>query len=318
MNAWVPPALAFLGAFSGVVALYLLAADLRFGQRAQVVRRRGAERPGGAAAPQRPRVLFKDLERFRDGTTSGAADLWRRFRLIVDQSGWEVAPHTVAAGAAACALLCGGVALLLRQAWWAALLACAAGAVLPVWSLLMQRRRRIERLRRQLPEAFDIMCRAVRGGQTMASAFQLVASSSAPPLAAEFAYCCEQQNLGLEHDVSLRELANRTGVVELQIFTVALLVQRHSGGNPVELLGNLSDVVRKRMRLESRVRALTSEGRMQAWVLSLLPVAAFAGVYVLDRDYAAILLDRPRVLVATAAAVLLGILWIRRIIRIDY
>jgi tight adherence protein B len=106
--------------------------------------------------------------------------------------------------------------------------------------------------------------------------------------------------------------------MELQLFVVAMLVHGTSGGNPVEILDNLSEVVRKRIRMVGKVRALTSEGRLQAVILSILPLGAFVAIYVLNRSYAQLLLDRPRLLVAVLVSQALGTLWIRRIVNFEY
>lgn len=170
----------------------------------------------------------------------------------------------------------------------------------------------------QLPEAFDLMARAVRAGQTVTGAFQIVARDLQPPLADEFAYCYEQQNLGRAADLALRDLAERTGVIELQMFVAALLVQRRSGGNVVELLSNLSSLVQKRLRLAGKVRALTSEGRLQALVLGLLPIGVFGGLFFANRPYIQVLLDRPHILGALAGLQLAGALWVQKIVNVDY
>ena len=162
------------------------------------------------------------------------------------------------------------------------------------------------------------MARAVKAGQTVTGAFQIVARDLDPPLADEFAFCYEQQNLGRSPELALRDLARRTGVIELQMFVAALLVQRRSGGNIVELLTNLSSVVRKRLRLAGKVRALTSEGRLQALVLALLPIAVFIGLLVLNRPYVQVLLDRPHILGTLASLQVVGGLWVRKIINIDF
>ena len=162
------------------------------------------------------------------------------------------------------------------------------------------------------------MSRAVRAGQTMAGAMSLVATQLKAPISDEFACCCEQQNYGLSRDVTLQELARRTGVVELQLFVVAMLVHGASGGNPVEILDNLSDVIRKRVRLSGKVKALTSEGRLQAVILSILPIGAFVAIYILNPSYAQLLLDRPRLLGGVVISEVLGVLWIRRIVNFKY
>jgi tight adherence protein B len=106
--------------------------------------------------------------------------------------------------------------------------------------------------------------------------------------------------------------------MELQIFVVALLVQARSGGNLVELLDNLSLTVRKRLKLSARVRALTGEGRMQARVLIVLPIASLIGLLILSPEYASSVLQWPSLLAATAVAQAVGAFWIRRIVNFQY
>ena len=103
-----------------------------------------------------------------------------------------------------------------------------------------KRNARLEKLLSQLPDAFDLMARVIRAGQTMSQALQAVADEFAQPIAAEFAYCYEQQNLGLPPETALRDLARRTGLLEIKIFVLALLVQQQTGGNLAELLDKLS------------------------------------------------------------------------------
>ena len=89
----------------------------------------------------------------------------------------------------------------------------------------------------------------------------------------------------MPYDAALRGLAQRTGIIELRILAVALLVQSRTGGNLVELLSNLSKMVTKRIKMQQRVKTLTSEGRMQATVLMVLPALAFVGLLVLSPAY---------------------------------
>jgi tight adherence protein B len=192
------------------------------------------------------------------------------------------------------------------------------GMILPLGILKFRARLRQRQLSRQLPEAFAMISRAVRAGQTIPSALQIIAEDFDPPVSAEFARCYEQQNLGISRETALRQLAKRTGIMELQIFVVALLVQAKSGGDLVELLDNLSSMIRKRLKLKDRVRALTGEGRMQALVLSLLPVVSLVGIIVLAPDYSRCLLERPWLLAGTGAAIAVGAFWVRRIVNFEY
>ncbi|CAE7505023.1 unnamed protein product, partial [Symbiodinium sp. CCMP2456] len=173
-------------------------------------------------------------------------------------------------------------------------------------ALLARRHHRQRELCRQLPEAFEMISRAIKAGQTVPAALQIIADHFEKPIATEFALCYEQQNLGMSRESALRRLAARSGVMELQIFVVALLVQARSGGDLIELLDNLALMIRKRLKLGDRVRALTGEGRMQAMVLIVLPIAAFLGIVSMAPDYASCLLERPWLLCATAIAQVAG------------
>ena len=200
----------------------------------------------------------------------------------------------------------------------AAIVAAFIGAFIPAIHVVLCHRKRIRKLTEQLPEVFDFMRRAVQAGQTIQNALQLAAKQSNAPVSEELQYCCEQQNLGLPYEVTLRDLATRTGIVEFKMFSVALLMQRQAGGDPTEVLENLSELTRKRGKLAMKIRAITGEGRMQANVLSVLPFCAFIGIYFLDRDYALVLMSYPYLLAGLVVAIFCGIMWIRRIVSFQY
>ena len=138
------------------------------------------------------------------------------------------------------------------------------------------------------------------------------------PIAAEFAYCYEQQNLGLSSENSLRELSRRTGLLEIKIFVVAVLVQQQTGGNLAELLDKLSTIVRDRFRIRGQVKALTAEGRLQGMVLLGLPPGMFVIMMLINREYASVLLQHPTLITATIVSELIGALWIRKIVNFDF
>jgi tight adherence protein B len=302
----------------GIVVTWILAIDLDLSTRFRVNKRFEKAFFVRHEKGARKGSLFKDLRLIQAETAKTERNIWQRFCGIVEQSGIEVSPRPLLIGALAAGLFAGVVAgLLARSALVALVLAAIVGAA-PILYVHHQRQVRLGKMLKQLPGAFEMMSRAVRAGQTMAGAVQLVAEHSKPPLSGEFGLCCEQQNLGLPQDVALKDLARRTGVIELQMFVVAMLVQRQSGGNPVEVLNNLSTMIRKRLRLVGKVKALTGEGRMQAIVLTILPVVAFTALFFLNRDYVQVLLDRPKLLGGLALAQVLGGLWIRRIINFAY
>jgi tight adherence protein B len=188
----------------------------------------------------------------------------------------------------------------------------------PIWRIRKCRDKRIEKLRSQLSEAFDLMARVVRAGQTLGQALLAVADEFPQPISTEFAYCYEQQNLGLSAEVTFRDLTRRTGVIELKIFVLAVLVQQQTGGNLAELLTKLAGVVRERYLIQGTIRTLTAEGRMQGWLLAALPPFMLVLLLVLNPGYAAIHFQHLNVLLVTFGFEGLGVLWIRKIVNFDF
>lgn len=296
----------------GWTTLCLLAADLLRSPYWRMRRRLRAAATGAQSD------LIDSGGLFAEGRLAGADDDGPSSAIgrLLEQAGLPVSVGHFTVASIASAGLGMVIGLLAAPLWaWPPMLLFGAAP----WSgLLWLRKRRIERLRRELPEAFDIMRRAVEAGQTVASAFQQVATQLRGALAREFQRCGEQQSLGLSQDAALRELARRVPIVELDIFVIALLIQRQCGGSPVEILSNMSALIRKRLRLDQRVQALTAEGRLQAIVLTVLPIAAFLGLTVLRPDYVDPLLQRPQLLGLLALWQTVGMVWVRQTVRLEY
>ncbi len=258
--------------------------------------------------------LFKDLKRLADQSMQRRT-LRERLDQLIEQSATPLSLRQCCTLAIALA-----VGFSLPTAWYAPLaipIAAGVGFVLLPLALYVKRFSRQKKLSHQLPEAFQMISRSVSAGQTVPAALRIIADDFDEPISEEFALCYEQQNLGISRETSLRKLAQRTGIMELQLFVVALLVQERSGGDLVGLLDNLAAMIRKRLKLQNRIRALTGEGRMQALVLIILPIVTLAAMLILSPDYAQALLDRPWLLGAAAGAQTLGALWIRRIVNFE-
>jgi tight adherence protein B len=116
----------------------------------------------------------------------------------------------------------------------------------------------------------------------------------------------------------MRDLARRTGLVEIKIFVMALLVQQQTGGNLAELMDRLSAIIRERYKIRGQVQSLTAEGRMQAAVLLGLAPALFVLMLVMNRNYAGILLEHPVLIWTTLGFEAFGALWIRKIVNFDF
>jgi tight adherence protein B len=313
--------LTFIAVVTACAGVYSIVSDLYLRDRTRVSQRVDEEFRKRMRARAQRSMLFKDFRAMSaelDAEEEGRPTLAQRFEAMVEQSGLELTSSrllTIALGSAAVLGLLGG---LVRQNLLAAAVGAALGAAVPIWYVNMKRNARLEKLLSQLPDTFDLMSRVIRAGQTMSQALQAVADEFAPPVAAEFAFCYEQQNLGLAPETSLRELARRTGLVELKIFVLALLVQQQTGGNLAELLDKLSHIIRERYKMRGKIKALTAEGRFQAMILLGLPPFMFLLMMTMNRDYGGVLLENPALIWATLVSEALGGLWIRKIVNFDF
>jgi tight adherence protein B len=267
-------------------------------------------------------LLFKDLDGARneivEGGTAPRPSLRERLQTLLDQSGLDLSQNRLLSYCTAAGTGTGLLAGIWQRNIFVGLGGLVLGVVVPLWCVRFKRNSRQEALRRQLSDAFDLMARILRAGQSMPQAMQGVATEFQPPIAEEFAFCSEQQMLGLSPEISLRDLARRTGLVETNIFVVAVLVQRQVGGNLAEILEKLAHVVRERYKMRGTIKSLTAEGRMQAGVLMALPPFLFGMMLVVNYDYAHSLIEHSILIWGMLGFMGLGGLWIRKIVNFDF
>lgn len=153
---------------------------------------------------------------------------------------------------------------------------CAVAAFIfgfvPVLILRFQRSRRMKAFDEALPEAIDIMSRALRAGHSVSSALEVLSEQAQPPVSSEFAMVSHEQNLGIPFRESLMNLSRRVKSQDLQFLITAMLVQKETGGNLTEILDRTGHVIRERLRIHGEVRVKTAQGRLTGWILSALPV----------------------------------------------
>jgi tight adherence protein B len=313
--------LTFVAVVTAFAGVYSIVSDVYLRDRSRVSRRVDEEFRKRVRARAQKSMLFKDLRALVAESGVGAEErpsLRMRFEAMVEQSGLDLTPQKLLVITACMALGLGVLGGLVRQNILVAAVGAILGAGLPIFYVNLRRNMRSEKLLSQRPDAFDLMSRVIRAGQTMSQALQAVADEFSPPIAGEFAFCYEQQNLGLPPEVALRELARRTGLLELKIFVLAMLVQQQTGGNLSELLDKLSHIIRERYKLRGKIQTLTAEGRMQAMVLLGLPPGLFLLMLVMNRSYAGVLLEHPSLIWMTLISEALGGLWIRKIVNFDF
>jgi tight adherence protein B len=324
------------------IAVYLLVTLVVFGFSQGLVRywqrdrfkahKRLVEEFGpGPAATRLTHVLFKDPEALELSTAAEEYDYFsktpeaaapqaaRTLRVklaaLVQRAAVPLSVDQWLLVSAGC-----GAGLGLLGAWlgWVGVLAgLAVGGAGPWLFLAWRAAARQQAFLRQLPDAFDLMARVIRAGQSVPQAFQAVAEAFEDPLASEFAFCQHQQNFGLRPEVAFQEMAQRAGILELRIFVMATAVQRQTGGNLAEVLERLASLLRARLRLQQRIRSLTAEGRLQGLTLVVLPLLVFGVLFVVNRRYAELLLARPGLVATTLGCMVVGLLWIRNIVRFE-
>lgn len=204
----------------------------------------------------------------------------------------------------------------------AAVLGAALGlalAVLPWWRVAHARQQRIQRIERQFPQALDLMSRAMRAGHAFAAAVRMVAEELPDPLGQDFRMLFDEMNYGVPAHTALARLAERVPLPDVSYFAVAVMIQRESGGNLAELLDKIATIVRERLKLHGEIRTLSAEGRLSAVILTALPFGVAAVVNVVNPRFMAVLWTDPTGLRMVGAALfmmVLGMLWMRKIIRI--
>lgn len=190
---------------------------------------------------------------------------------------------------------------------------------LPLLWLLFRRRRRFKAFAKQLPDALELISRALRAGHSLAAGFNLVAEEMSDPIGKEFGRVFEEQNLGIAMDEALDSMTNRIPNLDLRFFATAVILQRQTGGDLAEILDKIGYLVRERFKIWGQVQALTGEGRLSGIVLLALPPALFLAVYRLNPDYVMPLFTDPmgrKMLAGGLIMQLLGAIVIKKIVNI--
>jgi tight adherence protein B len=203
--------------------------------------------------------------------------------------------------------------------WLVALASGGAGSFALYGFLLFQKSRRLDKFNTALPDAIDLMSRALRAGHSMASSIEVIAEQSPEPLAGEFARCFQQQKFGIPFRDVLLAMGERVPSDDLQFLITAVLIQKETGGDLTDILDRTTAVIRERVRIAGEVRTKTAQGRMTGWILSLLPVILLVIINVINPGYSHILFYDPlgqKLLAAAGIMILIGAFIIGRIVDI--
>jgi len=183
---------------------------------------------------------------------------------------------------------------------------CVAIALpLMILNTITQRQRK--RVEEQFPISLDIFVRALRAGHPVSSAIDLLTKEMPDPIGSEFGLVADEVSYGAELQDSLADMADRWGLEDIRMFVVSLSVQNETGGNLAEVLEKLAEVIRARASLYRKVRALSSEGRMTGWMLTILPIAAFVGLFLLNPAFYLEVAQDPAFIIGFVGLILLYI-----------
>jgi tight adherence protein B len=263
-------------------------------------------------------VLYQPL----DATQGIVAAFLAKFRgltLWFQQADTTIAPSRffmicgMLAAAAMAASIVGSLNIAI-----ALVLGLLAGSLPMLW-LMMRRKRRFKRFAKQLPDALELISRALRAGHSLASGFNLVAEEMTAPVGTEFRKAFEEQNLGIPLDEALEGMTERMPNLDLRFFATAVILQRQTGGDLAEILDKIGHLIRDRFQIWGQVQALTGEGRLSGVVLLALPPVLFVAVWRLNPDYVLPLFTDPlgkQMLLAAVVMQVLGALVIRKIVNI--
>ncbi|MFA0189251.1 type II secretion system F family protein [Vibrio lentus] len=219
-----------------------------------------------------------------------------------------------------CGTLLALIALVFNQVWFI----CVAAFVF-VWViayLFVQNRvtYRIARFEEQLPEALDIIRRALQAGQPLVQSFNEVGEEMPEPIGVEFKNTYNLLNYGYDLRLAILQMTERVPTVSMLAFSSAVMLQKETGGNLSENLQKVSEVLRARFKLERKIKTLSAESRLSAWILTLSPFALFFGLKFVNPEYIEPLYSDPRGISMVSVGVILlaiGALWIRKIINIE-
>ncbi len=236
--------------------------------------------------PDRESVLVQ-LRRERGLNTAGdyRLPLVALNRLIL-QSGLKLGIGKFAIYLVVIALFAFGLVMTTRdsllEAFGVALFCCT---LLPLLVLKFKRGRRQKLFGAQVPDALDIIVRSLRAGHPVPIAINMVAREMADPIGSEFGIVADEITYGADLETGMRNLYFRIGQDDLPLFVTAVAIQSSTGGNLGEILENLSAVIRERFKMRRKIRALASEGRASAMILSSLPIIMFLVIQVITPDF---------------------------------
>jgi tight adherence protein B len=318
------PLIIAIAVFGCVVTIVAIVATTFFGRASSELEDRlellTAANPAAkkAAAKESISLLAASLQ----DRPSFAESLFAHFgdlRKLLEQAGVSFTPSQFLLMTLGMGVLGAAICLYSRAPVWAAPFAGCTAALLPLLFVYFKRKRRMSKFAAQLPEALELISRALRAGHSLAAGFNLVGDEMAEPIRLEFARAYEEQNLGVPLEEAIQGMTERVPNLDLKFFATAVIMQRQTGGDLAEILDKIGHLIRERFKIWGQIQALTGEGRLSGIVLLALPPILFAVMLKLNYDYVMVLFRDEigkKMLVFAIVMQLIGAYVIRKIINI--
>jgi tight adherence protein B len=274
-------------------------------------RRLGPREEEGVLVLRRRRELQKEAE----------SDLDKQFDGLIQQSGLEADPQQVIASMALAAVLISGALYLWHEQIAFAFLGILLGIGVPLVVIWIMRGRHQAKLQQQLPDSLYLMARSLRAGTSLEQAIQLVGNEGTKPLADEFKRCAGSLELGLNVTDSLPMMAERVNLVDFNVFVSTVAMHQKTGGNLPLMLDRLAASARDRNQFRGQFWAATAQGRITSIALALAAPALVLGYLIFQPEFAQSFLSDPRgwlFLGVVAVLETIGVIWVWRILKIDY
>jgi tight adherence protein B len=240
-------------------------------------------------------TVFVDLRRRRGLTSDGDYRLgFAALNSLIVQSGLMIGLRSLFVIIGTSTVAAFLLTLLVRQSLVEAGAAGLLSAtVLPYLTLRFLRNRRLKKFEAQFPDALDIIIRSLRAGHPVPIAVAMVGREMKDPIGSEFGIVSDEITYGANLETAMRNLYGRIGSEDLPLFVTAVAIQSSTGGNLGEILQNLSSVIRQRFKMRRKIRALASEGRASAMILSALPIGVFLMIQFISPSFYAAVWDQP-------------------------
>lgn len=243
-----------------------------------------------------------------------------RLGQMIEQSGHAFRAYRVVLLGLLLAAAGGLLVWTLSQLWWAGLIAAAMLFWVPILKVSNDRARRFAEFEEGLPDALDAMVRALKAGHPFNETLRLVADEHKGVVAHEFGLTFADINYGNDVRRAMLGLLERMPSMTVMMLVTSILLHRETGGNLTEILERLSSLIRGRFRFQRKVKTLSAEGRLSAWILILVPFALTVILMLISPDYLSLFFNDPQgrqLVVVAFFSMLVGIIWIRKLIRIE-